>query len=249
MSRRKRKKGTHGELDEAWIQDSVAEGGLVIYQRDGALLHAAPADVANSLRLFLSRLWQTGEVGFPATMAVTSALAGEGVTFIARSVAAIIAHDLNRSVCVLETNWWSPPDSAAMDRRSGLADVLSGGCTVDEALVRTSDDRLAILTPGHLPIAVRPAVASGSAFTDTLELLTKVFDSVVIDAPPVLKAAEAATVVRRAEATLLVVRQGVTTERQLGLAVTELSGTQLGVIVNRSSTRVPKLLRRFIPPS
>jgi Mrp family chromosome partitioning ATPase len=246
---RKRKHKVVNDLDEARIEASVAEGGLVIYERDGAMLHAAPPGVANSLRFFLSRLWQTGEVGFPSTMAVTSALAGEGVTFVARSVAALIAHDLNRSVCVLETNWWSTPDSAAIDRRTGLADVLSGRCTVDEALVRTSDDRFAVLTPGYLPVAVRPGVAAGSAFTDVLELLTKVFDAVVIDAPPVLKATEAATVVRRAEATLLVVRQGVTTERQVAMAIDELSGTELGVIVNRSSTRVPKLLRRFVPPT
>ena len=245
----KRKHHPDEEIDGAQIEASVAGGGLVVYERDGAMLHAAPADVANSLRYFLARLWQTGEVGFPGTMAVTSALAGEGVTFVARTVAAVIAHDLSRSVCVLETNWWSTPDSVAMDRRTGLADVLSGQCTVDEALIRTNDDRLSILTPGYLPVAARPAVAAGSAFTDVLELLTKVFDVVVIDAPPVLKATEAATVVRRAEATLLVVRQGVTTERQVAMAIEELSGTELGVIVNRSSTRVPKLLRRFIPPT
>ena len=140
-------------------------------------------------------------------------------------------------------------ESAATERRAGLADVLAGKCTVDEALVHTSDDRLVMLTSGDLPVAARPAVVASSAFTDTLKLLTKVFDTVVIDAPPVLKASEATTVVRHAEATVLVVRHGVTTERQVALAIDELSGTELGVIVNRSSTRVPKLLRRFIPPT
>ena len=210
---------------------------------------AAPPNVTNSLRFFLSRLWQAGEVGFPPTMAVTSALAGEGVTVVARSVAAVIAHDLDRSVCVLETNWWSSPHSAAMDRRTGLADVLSGKCTVDEALVHTSDERLVLLTPGYVPIAARPAAVAGSAFTDVLKLLSKVFDVVIIDAPPILKAAEATTVVRHADAATLVVKQGVTTERQLAMAIAELTGIELGVIINRSSTRVPKLLRRFTPPT
>jgi len=220
---RKRKQQSATEIDEARIEASVAQGGLAIFEKDGAILHAAPPDVANSLRFFLSRLKPSGPVGFPPTMAVTSALAGEGVTFIARSIGAIIAHDLDRSVCVLETNWWSTPDSTAIDRRTGLADVLSGRCTVDEALVRTSDDRLAVLTSGFLPVAARPAVAAGSAFTDTLELLTKVFDGVVIDAPPVLRATEATTVVRHADAAVLVVRQGVTSERQLAMAIDELS--------------------------
>lgn len=238
-----------GDVDTARVEASVAEGGLAVFAEDGVLLLAAPPNVTNSLRFFLSRLWQAGEVGFPPTMAVTSALAGEGVTVVARSVAAVIAHDLDRSVCVLETNWWSSPHSAAMDRRTGLADVLSGKCTVDEALVHTSDERLVLLTPGYVPIAARPAAVAGSAFTDVLKLLSKVFDVVIIDAPPILKAAEATTVVRHADAATLVVKQGVTTERQLAMAIAELTGIELGVIINRSSTRVPKLLRRFTPPT
>ena len=238
-----------GDVDTARVEASVAEGGLAVFAEDGVLLLAAPPNVTNSLRFFLSRLWQAGEVGFPPTMAVTSALAGEGVTVVARSVAAVIADDLDRSVCVLETNWWSSPHSAAMDRRTGLADVLSGKCTVDEALVHTSDERLVLLTPGYVPIAARPAAVAGSAFTDVLKLLSKVFDVVIIDAPPILKAAEATTVVRHADAATLVVKQGVTTERQLAMAIAELTGIELGVIINRSSTRVPKLLRRFTPPT
>jgi Mrp family chromosome partitioning ATPase len=246
MSKRKRHAAT--EVDQAHIDATVANGGLAVYEREGgAVLHVAPPDVANSLRLFLSRLGQSGEVGFPPLMAITSAISGEGVTFVARSVAALIAHDLDRSVCVLETNWWSTPDSTAIDRRTGLADVLSGRCTVDEALVRTTDERFAVLTSGDLPVAARPAVVAGSAFTDVLKLLTKVFDAVVIDAPPVLKAPEATTVARHADAAILVVRHGVTTEQQVARAIDDLSGTELGVIVNRSSTRVPKLLRRFTP--
>jgi len=236
-------------VDAAKVEASLAEGGLAVFDREGFLLHAAPPDITNSLRFFLSRLWQSGELGFPPTMAVTSALSGEGVTTVARTVAAIVAHDLERSVCVVETNWWSAPETVARDRRTGLADVLSGRCTVDEALVRTTDDRLAILTPGELSVAARPAVVSGTAFTDVLKLLSKVFDVVIIDTPPILKAAEATTVVRYADAVIVVVRQGVTTENQLGMAIAELQGTELGVVINKSSTRVPKLLRRFTPPT
>ena len=67
-----------------------------------------------------------------------------------------------------------------------------------------------------------PQSSSGSAFTDVLKLLSKVFDVVIIDAPPILKASEATTIVRYADAAIVVVRHGVTTERQLGLAIAEL---------------------------
>ena len=188
--------------------------------------------------------------GARQTLAITSALSGEGVTSVARSLAAIMAHDLERNVCLLETNWWLEADDGKMpNRRTGLSDVLKGSCSVDEALMQTSDQRLAVLTSGKLPIAARPAVVASSAFADVLKLLTKVFDSVVIDVPPVLKAPEATTIIRHADATALVVQQGVTTEQQLKMAIDELGGTELlGVIVNRSSTRVPKFLQRFTLP-
>jgi len=247
MARRRRH--ANREIPQSQIDACVDAGGLAVVGREGVLLHLAPADVANSLRFFLSRLWQSGEVGLPPTISVTSAIEGEGTTFVARSLAAVMAHDLDRNICLLETNWWSDWRSTAMDRRTGLADVLRGQCTVDEALVHTLDERLVILTSGELPVAVRPAMVASNAFTDVLKLLTKMFDAVVIDAPPVLKASEATTIVRHAEAAVLVVRHGVTTERQLGAAIDELNGAELGVIVNRCATRVPRLLRRFSVPA
>jgi Mrp family chromosome partitioning ATPase len=245
----RRRRHANKEIPQSEVDACVASGGLAIVGREGLLLHMAPPDVANSLRFFLSRLWQSGDVGLPPTIAISSAIEGEGVTFVARSLAAVMAHDLDRSICLLETNWWSAPDSTAVDRRTGLADVLRGQCTVDQALVHTSDDRLVMLTSGDIPVAARPAMVASSAFADVLKLLTKVFDAVVIDAPPVLKASEATSIVRHAEAAVLVVRQGVTTERQLGTAIDELSGIELGLILNRCSTRIPKPLRRFSVPA
>jgi Mrp family chromosome partitioning ATPase len=256
--KRKNKRNGGSIFDQAQIQADVAQGGLAIFEnegsifeRDAALLHVVPPDMAHSLRFLLSRLQQSDEVGAHQTIAVTSALSGEGVTSVARSLAAIVAHDLNRSVCLLETNWWLDSDGGTeLLRRPGLADVLTGACTVDDALVHTSEPRLAILTSGRLPVADRPAIVASSVFTDVLKLLAKGFDTVVIDVPPVLKASEASMIARHADAAVLVVRRGVTTEQQVEMAIDELRGTELlGVILNRSSSRVPRFLRRFALPT
>jgi Mrp family chromosome partitioning ATPase len=249
--KRKQERQAGSNVDQAQIEAEVAEGGLAIFERDGSLFHVTPPDLANSLRFLLSRLQQSAEVGDRQTIAITAALAGEGVTTVSRSLAAIMAHDLERSVCLLETNWWLTPDDGKVPkRRTGIADVLKGSCSIDDALVHTSDQRLAVLTSGQLPVGARPAVVASSAFTDVLQLLTKVFDTVVIDVPPVLKASEATTIARHADGTALVVRQGVTTEQQVTTAIDQLGGSELlGVIVNRSSTRVPRLLQRFALPT
>lgn len=269
MSKRKRKHDEGDEtplerldvpqLDQQEIDAELAAGGLAIFEADGTPFHVTPPDVANALRFFVSRLQQTERVSDRQTIALTSALEDEGVTTVARSLAAVLAHDRDRSVCLLETNWWNTSvDTTASNwwlkadagesphRRLGLADVLAGECTLEDALLVTSDPRLKVLSSGNLAMANRAAVASSTSFTDAVELLTKLFDMVIIDAPPVLKASESATIVRHADAIALVVRQGVTTENQVKAAIDELTGPELlGIILNRWTTHVPKRLRRL----
>ena len=130
VSKRENKKEAK-KVELVRIEAEVAEGGLAIHEADGSLFHVAPPDMARSLRFLLSRLPQYAEVGSRQTLAITSALEGEGVTTVARSLAAIMAHDLERRVCLLETNWWVPPSKNGADARAGagLAEVVKGSCT------------------------------------------------------------------------------------------------------------------------
>jgi protein-tyrosine kinase len=235
---------------------------LALYERDPAtgqdteLFHLVPADVARSLRVFVSRLQQGEDVSIRETITVTSALVGEGVTSTTRSLAAILAHDLDRRVCLLESNWWVPEDEAPIAEvaaddggspvRQGLADVLRGSCTIDDVVLRTNDDRFSVLTAGRMGIGDRPAAVASGAYADVLEMLVKDYDMVLVDAPPVLRSTEATSIARHTEAAVLVVRQGVTTEAQLADAIEALEGSEmLGVILNRSSSRIPRRLRRL----
>lgn len=238
-------------------QAGGADGGLLVTDDDGEVLHVVPADIASSLRFFLTRLRRSGSPssGLPRTIALTSALAGEGVTFITRSLAAVMAHDLEREICLVETNWWFEDlDDARRKRdpetipdpRPGVAEVLAGDATLDDVLVPTSEPNLWVLPAGDAPRSMRPVIASSEAFGDLLAMLAEEYDTVVLDVPPVLNVSEAITIARRADSVALVVRHGVTTERQVAAAVEELGGVELlGLILNRTTTRVPKSLRRF----
>jgi Mrp family chromosome partitioning ATPase len=234
------------ELDQAQIDEIEDGGGLATFERSGGLFHVTPPDVANSLRFLLSKLDVDGESAHQ-TIAITSALEGEGVTSVARSLAAIMAHDLARSVCLLETNWWPPTgDGPRPDRRVGLADVLNGSCSLESAVLHTNDPNLTVLPSGRLSVPERPTVVASPAFVDALQLLTKLFETVIIDVPPILKASEGITIARLADATALVVRQGVTTEAQVRAAIDELGNIELlGVIVNGWSTRLPAFFQKF----
>ena len=69
-------------------------------------LGEVPAPVIEAVRFLIASLQnQEKEAQLPTRLGFTSALAGEGVTFIARTVAAVIAHDLRERVCVIDLNW------------------------------------------------------------------------------------------------------------------------------------------------
>lgn len=230
-------------------------GGLVVTDANGAPIQTVPHDVADALRFFITRLNRADVAGMPRTIAVTSALSGEGVTFTARSVAAIIAHDLGHSVCVMETNWWRATQRSsrsarqAAEPRPGLAEVLAGTVKLDDVLVRTSDERLFLLPAGQAPLSRRPVIAASDALANLLSVLADTFDTVIVDVPPVLKASEALAICRRCDAAILVIRHGVTTERQVSEAIESLTDVHLlGTVFNRASTRIPRALRRFTVP-
>ena len=61
-----------------------------------------------------------GEGGLVRRIGITSALQGEGVTSVCRSLALLLANDGVKRVCVVDLNWWSPstwPDPTARRRR------------------------------------------------------------------------------------------------------------------------------------
>lgn len=229
-------------LDQSVVE---SEGGLVVLDEGGQPLFVAPAAVTEPLRYFVSRVQNATESGFPRSLALTSALAEEGVSFVARNLAAVLAHDLQQSVCLVETHWWKRR-ATTDEQRPGLAEVLLGEVDLGDVLVTTSDPRLRILRSGHPTGRDRSALARGDAMTDLAKLLAKQFDIVVFDVPPVLRVSEAIELSRRAEAVALVVRHGVTTDRHVTAALDNLGNANvLGVILNRSRTHIPRALRRF----
>lgn len=229
------------------------EGGLLVTDTGGGTIHVVPPQIAEALRFFVTRTQTSKWLGDHRTVAVTSALAGEGVTFSSRSLAAITAHDLQRSVCLVETNWWAQTRrrrrNAATPVVPGLAEIMEGGATLDDVLVTTSDPRLSILPAGETPIALRPVLVASDEFAAVLEKIASRFDNVILDVPPVLLASEAITICDRCDATILVVEQGVTPEREVRRALDGLEGVEvLGLLFNRTKSSIPRILRPLTAP-
>ena len=109
-----RKKRKAPPLDEF---GGTADGGLAIIDESGHLVHMTPPRIAGSLRYFLARVQLHDAQGMPERLALTSALVGEGVTYITRSLAAAIAYDTDASVVVVDCTFRRPGAQEGRGRR------------------------------------------------------------------------------------------------------------------------------------
>lgn len=241
----------------------LPDGGIVVLDPERNPLHLARAPVVAALRYLLSTVEVNGKVGLPRTLALTSAVRGEGVTFVSRSLAAVTAYDTEGTVVLVDLNWRVPIDPeapatakrrrhkpvtpAAVDEGPTLIDVIENGADLASAIRPTANPRLGLVPPGALPVARRNAIASSRALETALAELAATYDHVLLDLPPVLGSGDAIRLSFLADAFALVVRQGLTATGLVENALEALRATPtVGVILNRSSSRVPRRLRRLV---
>ncbi len=91
----------------------------------------------------------------------------------------------------------------AIDRTRGLNEILQGSMTIEECLQATGHENLSIIDSGGF--ARRPAeLLAGPRFDELLGRLKGSFDAVLVDSPPSLPVADAATMASKVDGVLLV---------------------------------------------
>ena len=191
-------------------------------------------DASESYRTLRTAL----QFGMPArtkTLLITSPVAGDGKSTLVSNLAIALAQ-ANRRVLVVDADLRAPVQHRlfGLDDHIGLAGVLDGSESLDEAIQRTSVERLDVLPAG--PIPSNPAeMINAPSFNDYLNDLADRYDLVLIDSPPVTAVTDARIVAAHADASLLVVRLGASTRRQTEAARDALRGVGarlIGVAVN-----------------
>src|ERR1700754_613368 len=99
------------------------DGELTLLSTMGEVVHVATPPVTESIRYMLARLRLDG-AELPKRLGVTSALRGEGVTYITRSLALVLASDASKNVCIVDLNWAAPSEWVGDQPQIGAADVL-----------------------------------------------------------------------------------------------------------------------------
>jgi succinoglycan biosynthesis transport protein ExoP len=169
------------------------------------------------------------------TLLVTSAVPSEGKSTVAANLAVALAQ-AGKTVVLLGCDFHRPTTGALFDLKGdiGLSEVLSGAHGIGDALQGVPGiGRLSVVIAGQTP--PNPSELLGSSRMEALiNNLRETVDWIILDAPPVLATADAASVVRLADGVLIVTRSGVTTREDTRAARDQLANIGarvLGLVV------------------
>lgn len=206
---------------------AVLDPHLVVAIQPASLV----AEQYRSLRTRIKR----AENGRPVrTILVTSPAKGDGKSLTAANLALTMAQEFQRNVVLVDADLRGSAVHSlfGIDRGPGLAEVLAGEATLDEALVYLPDYRLTILPAGSTPQF--PTELLGSVtMRRAVDTLRARFDRILIDLPAVTPLADVGTVAPLADGVVIVVRAGVTQRPALDQALAAFEENKvLGVVLN-----------------
>lgn len=180
-----------------------------------------------------------GRQGRLRRLLITSPGPGEGKSTTAANLAVVFGLAGSR-VLLIDADLRRPGQHRVfgIPNTTGLTNLLaSGGIGIDEAVHRTTYERVWLLPSG--PIPGNPSELLGSERMGTLlEELESHFDTLIIDSPPALAVTDPAVLSMAVSASVIVVQQGRTRNNELKSAVQRLAvgGKPIaGVVINRVS--------------
>lgn len=140
-------------------------------------------------------------------ISVTSTISGEGKTFVAANLAAIIAFS-GKKVAILDLDMRKPKLHQAFGGESsdrGLSTLLIGKHTIEECIRPTSIPTLEYLPAGPTPPNPSELVMNGD-FDRLLKELKNRYDVIVMDTPPVGLVTDGILIMKKADLPLYIFR-------------------------------------------
>ena len=123
--------------------------------------------------------------------------------------------------------------------KPGLAEVLAGQASFEESLVATDVPRLFTVGAGELESPASDLFA-GARWKEFVGWSSELFDTVIVDCPPILGLADFDLITAACDGVLMVVRARKTGREALGETVQHLQGKRLlGVILNGMERKHP----------
>lgn len=235
-----------GEADLRHVTDAPLLGGIA-YEPDAVkkplitqAAHQSPR--AESYRSLRTNLRFANVSVRAKSFIVTSSLPGEGKSTTATNLAIALAQT-GQSVCLIDADLRRPTigEYLGLERGAGLTTALVGATDVESLLQPWGEDDLFVLTSGQIP--PNPSELLGSTeMKELIDRLEGMFDTIVIDAPPLLPVTDAAVLAQHVGGVVMVVGVQKVSRPALekSLAALELvDANVLGVVLNRLPQKGP----------
>jgi len=171
----------------------------------------------------------------PKSILVTSSQPEEGKTVTSLNLTRMLA-SAGQKVLLIDADCRRPSVSKLLDvpEGLGLVDLLTGAAEFEDVLIEDPASGAFIITAGS-PFQNPPTLLSSKKFDRTLGILTKAFDHVIIDSPPVLAVSDARIISSKVDITIMMVRWADTSREMVKSAIQQLgnrSGTLAGVALS-----------------
>jgi capsular exopolysaccharide synthesis family protein len=187
-------------------------------------------------RSLRTRILQAGERLQMRALVVTSSGVAEGKTLTALNLGWLLAQTEGVRALVIDSDLRRPcaTDYFGIDADVGLSEVLGGQISLEDAIVRLDPAGLHLL-PGGRPRDDVAELLSGPSYARVLTQARRMFDYIIIDAPPLGIFTDANVLMARADGALLVIRAGKTRYAAVDKLLEQIPRERLlGVVLNRA---------------
>ncbi len=194
--------------------------------------HDAAIESLRSLRTTLHFVFLEAQSNI---IMITSPSPGVGKSFVAINLAAVLA-DAGKKVLLIDGDLRKGflHNALGVSREKGLSEFISNTVTLDSAVQKIPTVNFDFIATGSIP--PKPSeLLLDERFSIFLDNISKHYDYVFIDSPPVLAVTDAAIIGRMASATLMVIKAGKHPLRELEQSVKRLlqAGVNIdGIVVN-----------------
>jgi capsular exopolysaccharide synthesis family protein len=168
------------------------------------------------------------------TIAIASALPGEGKTLAAVNLAVVSAMSVGRRVLLVDCDLRRPRVhlTLGLSPEAGLAEVLKDRATLSDSVIKVEGLNLEVLGVRAQPANPSELLAS-TRMRSLVEEAARVYDLVIFDVPPMLALPDAKTVCDLSDGVVLVVRAGSTSSEDVTATLDVIDRRRvLGLVLN-----------------
>lgn len=191
---------------------------------------------AESFKLLRAQILFARDRERPRTIMVTSAMPGDGKTFVAANLAASIALGIDDHVLLVDCDLRRSNlhQMFGLSNRSGLNEYLKKEKELSDLLIRTSVNKLSFLPAGSMPNNPSELLASSDMKAFLEEVRDRYDDRyIILDTPPSQVLAESNVISNFVDGIIFVVRENITPRDTIQKAVASFSKDKLlGMVVN-----------------